>query len=132
MEAAIQKSVTPLRLLSITSRPKYIFLVRIFVPHRHVVFASSGGNFEGIYRHKFDGIPSRSRNPIVKQLMIGCFSDDLYAVILDTKLENRSGSPHLWIRGKNQKQDFFFAIQKKVVPLQNITVRLQLLVLNPK
>ena len=77
------------------------------MPHRHVVFASSGGNFEGIYRHKFDGIPSRSRNPIVKQLMIGCFSEDLYAVIWDTKLENRSGSPHLWIRGKIKSKIFF-------------------------
>ena len=43
------------------------------MPHREKNLSASRGNFKVIYCGKFDGIPSRSRNPIVKRLMIGCY-----------------------------------------------------------
>jgi hypothetical protein len=53
------------------SRGKFIYIGREFHLHREGILSRSRENFEPIYRPIFDDIPSRSRNPIMKRLMIG-------------------------------------------------------------
>ena len=56
--------------------------------HREENLSASRGNFKAIYWGKFDGIPSRSRNPIAKKLTVGCyFKGQIYPFLIANRCQ---------------------------------------------